>query len=78
MNTNQHLCDTEEVLGQLLNLIDGLKLVQFELSGTPIPDPEDNMKRNAACGLIRATVEKSEEMSQAFEALFKHIEGGLS
>lgn len=78
MNTNQHLHDTEEALGQLLNLVDGLKLVEFELAGTPIPDPEDNVRRNAACGLLQATVAKSEAVSKAFEALNKHLKGGAA
>lgn len=78
MNTNQHLNDTEEALGQLLNLVDGLKLVEFELAGTPIPDPEDNVRRNAACGLIQATVAKAEAMATAFDALNKHLKGGAA
>lgn len=70
MITKQHLEEVDYTIGQLMNLSDALGFVGFELSGLSIPDTDDNVQRNAACGVIESLREKVGELSRKYTALY--------
>ncbi len=58
-------------LGELKNLLDAVELIADELAALPLGDKFANSRRNAACGVISATLAKSEELNSAFNGLFE-------
>ncbi len=71
-----HLQRVSNSFAELEALVNMLELIGDELGGTPIEDLHYAKMRNATCGVIDATVEKTEKARRDIEELYRLLPKG--